>query len=112
MCIPYIWRGENVQILPQFFADFGTFKPCNFGIAHDIENLKRNYLHYGIFVQDIGLVDLGAVCQFPLRTMHFCKKSQNCKNRDILPNRPICGPFIGTSPLLNRFFSDCRYVVP
>jgi len=37
ICIHYILRGENLQTLTRiagrFFADFGTFKPYNFGIA-------------------------------------------------------------------------------
>jgi len=40
ICICYILRGENLQIVGRFFG-FGTFKPYNFRISQDIANLKQ-----------------------------------------------------------------------
>jgi len=38
ICVPYILRSESLQIVGRFFADFGVFKPYNFGIAQGIAN--------------------------------------------------------------------------
>jgi len=64
-------KGENLQILPRFFADFGIFKPYSFGIAQDITNMKQrpeitDAMEYFFKISGPG----GAVL---LGTMHFCK---------------------------------------
>jgi len=83
--ILYILRGENLQILGWFFAEFGTFKPYNFGTTHESADLKQQpeTTYTAEYLRKIWCTS----AQWLLGTMHFCNslKSQNCQNRNISP---------------------------
>ena len=102
ICTPYVLRGEYLQIVGQFFADVGTFKPYSFETAQYIAKIlnkrpeNRPYVHHGIFVQDIGLLDPGAVAAGNDALLQLLGSRKIAKIAELCLLFPAS--FIGTSP--------------
>jgi len=80
---PLQFEGRKYANFAPQLGDFSqTFKHYNFRIAQSIETRAWNYIHHGIFVQDI--VDLAAVAAGNDALLQLLG-SQNCQNCDIFP---------------------------